>query len=451
MKKKIVILFVLILVAALPVGLLACDFGINPNREQLIGVWTLTSVHSRGSFGERVIRPGDWEWSDFRGHIAFNEDGTFEDLFGFNIESGTWSVSGRNLTLNISQSNNFWARSEIYRFTVGIDTFSKSQSAAGESVTFYYSRGEAADSLRLSAPVLRIQHLGTDTALVWEHIEDASYFEVQYRRAGQTEFEQSWNIWNNRARLADNFDFLPGENVIRIRAVADRWSGFIDSEFAYYDIYVRHDVRLSTPIIGYGWSYDVLTWNTVAGAVRHIACFRMPGGDFVHDEGGWGNSMRLNLRMMENGAYSVRVRAIGAGMFEDGVLLIPVSPNAYYHFDFVRRYAQIPVLGVTVGDGRITWEVDNNFHSFNSYLRVAGDTRLMPWLFGGGSSVWFSHRLDFRPGINLVRIQIIPSSGSYSFRDGVFTIYSASDFIDVYLNLDNDLNLIDYEVVVLRG
>ena len=468
--KKIGIMFLLMLSVALSAaGLFGCGNNAG-TRDRLVGRWEVTQIRISTSFGfnSEVIESGHPAWYSLQGHITFFADGTYDETLAFARESGTWDISRRNLNTNVTASSDFHLRNDTYRFDVRGDTFTRTERvSARERITVYYSR-----VLPLSAPAnLRIAQFphqwgGWDRAesgLTWDAVERTDHYVVEYRRAGETEFETVFfttsenyiRIENTPGFRFDNiFSLRPGLNEFRVTArffPPETSLAWLDSEPSYYELYLQHDRRLNAPsnIVTQG-SFHRITWDNVAGAAGYDLYIKHPDSDFVLlYQGGptylGPNSRYIQWHSLPAGSYTIRIKAVGAGLMENGMFVIPVSPYAY--FNFVRDYRRHPVPNVTVTDSDISW---NNIMltSVSAQIKRAGDDNFSTIGFREPERVVFQ-QIFLLPGINIVRFRReVFYMFTIDFEDGVIYINRPSDFVYVYLEVDQYRQLVNYDIII---
>ena len=298
---------------------------------------------------------------------------------------------------------------------------------------------------QLNAPAnLRIRDWGRND-IEWGWIDNAEGYRVYHRRAGSEVFEFVTQTWSN-AIDRHSFNFNAGINTVRVQAVGGRMSGgvtFADSDFAYLDIEVNADRRLDAPrnlrIDERGFS---LAWDWSENSAGYRVYIRRPGNaDFeLHELPFWPDTW-LPMQDFIDGRHTIRVQALGGvTAFEDGVLYIfSASDFTYYEFDFSRRQEQFPApQNIRVNPSgwaneiHIAWDWAERAAAFYSWVKRPGQTTFQSWLMGGGSSTWLNHSTQ---GLYVVRIQTLPSTGSFSFADGVLTEYTESDFVYVHINI----------------
>jgi len=452
MKKKIGIIFLLLLAIALSAGLFACNRS-TVSESQLMGKWSLTSVRiSTLLGGDEVISPVHWRWLDFRGHISFNSDGSFEDVFGHTHEEGNWQVSGRNLNLNITSSTCLYLREDTYRFSVSGNTFSKTEHSMFSSrVTFYYTRAEA-----LSTPTnLRVGNYlnwwgWMRISFVWDGDVDAVW-EVQYRRAGNDEFENIFHGRNGRNIDIYSLSLPSGSNTFRVREIFDSWGHRVpelDSDFAYFQLYVREDIRLDAPQnIRAAETMRMLMWddNPQANIQRFDAYIKTPSEPvYSFLSSGSFNGTLLYFPALAEGFHSVRVRAVGESFLENGDLVIPVSEFTFFDFDFKQRYMPLPPPDFTINENLISWNFGNI--NFDFWLQRVGEGVIASRWNDWDAGVRLTELKSY--GLYIARFRFYPHWSMYSFVDGVLTTYGTSDFVYIYFETDSWGFIADYNIVV---
>ena len=133
-SKLLTFVFAVASVVPLAMVLTGCSSGVS--RDNLIGEWSLTRMERSGHGLDMVITPGTEGWTTVAGTLLLREDDTFVDFVGAITFTGTWSLSGRQITFTHAGTT----ISETWTVTIDGGTMSKSRSWLGISETWTYTR-----------------------------------------------------------------------------------------------------------------------------------------------------------------------------------------------------------------------------------------------------------------------------------------------------------------------
>jgi|GEM_PF-5398151 len=473
MRKKLTILFLIILSTAFALALSACEFGGRTNRRNLIGTWEIVRVRYEYRNEVEDITPGSRHWHNYSGFLfTFNEDNTFIVGDGNSVsDRGNWHLNGNTLSLRV---HSYWGDDDVINVRInisrGVLSMIFEERNDGRMTYFFTQEGPGSytpynpnannPAMPLAAPSnFRITNYG-QPALTWDEVAQADRYTVQLRPAGSAEFIYSNTSWNNwfSIRWDFRYNLREGINTFRVQAHAGWWSGnpHAYTAFSYLDVVVESRVTLPAPqnlrISENNWGEVI--WDFTDNRTNHFV-YLGRGGEFVRYSEEWGNGAWFDWSGMPAGAVSIRVRAVGEMVYENGVLVLPSSPFSYLNFDL--SFVNIPlappdvaVMSASPFHINLFLGRHDNGNNFLWAVRRAGSNT-----FTANSNGWNNRtdNLNVTRGINTIRIQLTTDwRNTATFVDGVFTTHTNSEwvYVDVEIGANGQIvNVwVDGELVI---